>query len=200
VAEDRRVHEVGIGGVHVQVGDLAGILEPGAGPRLSRVRGLPHPIPRRDVAAWGFLSGADIDDVRVRGCDGNGADGARHPRAVRHGLPPHPTVDGLPDAASRRAKVVHVRLAGHAGDRRGPPSAVGADEPPRHRLKETGIVGRLGLSCTGQCSPDSQGENRKAYGTPDRVLRVSHDWTAPSERRRKRETQDVIARKLRAPG
>src|SRR5439155_7819018 len=86
-------------------------------PRLAAVGGLPHAVAMRDVAAQRILAAADVDDVRIRRRDLDGADRpAEIP--VRDGSPGVAAVGALEHAAARRAEVVLVgtRRAAHDGD------------------------------------------------------------------------------------
>ena len=74
-------------------------------PRLAAVRGLPHAVAVRDVAADARLAAADVDDVGVRRVDRDRADGAAE-ILVGHRRPGDAAVGGLEDAAAGRAHPV----------------------------------------------------------------------------------------------
>src|SRR5262249_60007322 len=122
-------------------GDLPGVLQAHVLPGLAGVGGLPDAGAVRDVAADGLLAAADVDDVRVRLADGDGADGAAE-EAVGDVLPGGAAVAGAPDAAAGGAEVEQQRLAGHAGDGRRAAAAERADQavaqPPEQRLIDLG--------------------------------------------------------------
>src|SRR5438874_10036570 len=70
MAEGRDQNDIGILRVDDQGADLAGVPEADVAPGLAAVDRLVDAIAVRHVAARGRLPGADIDDVRIRGRDG----------------------------------------------------------------------------------------------------------------------------------
>src|SRR5262249_42947549 len=96
VAEDRREGNVGILRVDDAGADLA-LLLPVVLPGPAGVGGLVDAVAGRDVAADVGLAGADVDHVRVRRGDGQGADG-RDRLVVEDRLPGEAAVGRLPDA------------------------------------------------------------------------------------------------------
>ena len=106
--------DVGIGRMDDDRADLADLL-PDVLPGLAGVGGLVDAVADGDVAADVGLAGADVDDVRVRRGDGDGADG-RGRLVVEDRPEGQPAVGGLPDAAGGGGGVVGERIAGHAAD------------------------------------------------------------------------------------
>src|SRR6516164_117307 len=96
---------------------MAGICWPRESPRCLQV------LPLQALAA------TDVEDVRVGGRDGHGADRAGR-LVVEDGLPGSAEVVGLPDAAVADADVEDAGLAAdaHGGD--GPAAAERADHAP----------------------------------------------------------------------
>ena len=76
MAESGDVNAIGIRRVDDDPADLARAFEADMGPCLARVGGFEHADAIGVLAADIRLAGADIDDVRVRGSDGDGADRA----------------------------------------------------------------------------------------------------------------------------
>ena len=89
-----------------------------------------------ETLARHLLAGANIDDIRGRRIDGHGSDG-RNRHAVEDRPPDASTVGSLPDAATGRAEVVGIRIAGHARNRSHSAAAEWADQAPAHALVET---------------------------------------------------------------
>ena len=77
---------------------------------------------------------ADVDDVRIRRRDGDGADRAGR-LVVEERHPVGAVVGRAPDAAVVEADVEDVRLARHAGQRAGAAGARRADVAPVHLLE-----------------------------------------------------------------
>ena len=77
----------------------------------------------------------DVDDVRVRRRDGDGANRLRR-LLVEDRRPGLTVVRSLPDAAVVRADVEHVRLLGHACGADGPAAAKRPDVAPAQRREE----------------------------------------------------------------
>ena len=77
--------------------------------------GLVHAVADRRVVARILLARADVDDVRIARRDGDGAD-RRDGLLVEDRLERDAAVGGLDDAAVGAGDVVHVAVAGDAGD------------------------------------------------------------------------------------
>ena len=107
-------------------------------PRLAGVGRLVGAAALNDVAADVRLAGADVDDVGIRGGDGDRADRRVVDQAVGHRLPGRAAVGRLPQAAAGRAHVVLVRPRRAAGDGNGAAAARGAETAPAQRAKWTG--------------------------------------------------------------
>src|SRR5207245_8105107 len=74
VAEGRDVGEVRVLRVHEESADLARVLEAHGRPGLAGLGGLINAVAVGEVATDARLAGADVDDVRVRVGDVDGAD------------------------------------------------------------------------------------------------------------------------------
>ena len=81
---------------------------------------------------------ADVDDVRIRGRDGDRADRAGA-LVVEQRMPGRAVIGGAPDAAIVEADVSHVRLAWHAGHGAGATGARRADLAPVHLGVDVGV-------------------------------------------------------------
>ena len=75
MAERGDVDEVGVRRVDADRGDGQRLLEADVRPRLAGVGRLVDAVALDDVAAQLGLAHADVDDVRIRLGDGDGADG-----------------------------------------------------------------------------------------------------------------------------
>ena len=130
LALDGDVGEIGVGRMHLDLGDLAGLRQPHERERLARVRRLPEPLAlRRRHAADRRLAGADVDDVRIRGRDRYRADRADGNLLIGDVLPGLAGIAGFPNAASRCPHVVELVVARHTVHRGNAPPAPWADEP-----------------------------------------------------------------------
>src|SRR5205085_10899641 len=98
------------------------------------------PVAGREIAPDRRLPGADVDDVGIGRCDGDGADRPGREVLVRRRLPGQTAVGGLPDAAPRRPHVVDTRLVEHAGDGRHTPSPEWTHQTPGEREETAGFV------------------------------------------------------------
>ncbi len=137
VAKDRGISNVGIRRMHDHGADLPDLL-PDVLPRFAGVGRFVDAVARLDVAANVRLAGADVDHVRVRRRDGEGADG-RDRLVVEDRLPVDAAVGRFPDAAGRGGGVIGERIAGDpAGPRATRPPAAG---PTRRNLSRLNSVG-----------------------------------------------------------
>jgi hypothetical protein len=133
VAESGDVDAVGVGGIDGDLADLTGFGEADVMPGLAGVSGFEDTDAVGVLAADVGLAGADVDDVRIRGCDGDRsdrADGDAGERIVGDGEPGAACVFGLPETTADRAHVEGVGLCDVARDRIGSTSAHGTDVTP----------------------------------------------------------------------
>ncbi len=100
-----------------------------------------HAVALRDVRAHVRFAASDVDHVRVRGGDGDRADGSDR-LIVEDRLPRPPGIARFPHAAIHAAEIEVLRLTRDSGDRHHATSAKRADEPPAQILKERRIDGR----------------------------------------------------------
>src|SRR5260370_16897173 len=98
-------------------------------PRFAPVVGTVDPAAGSDVVADLGLTGPDVDDARVRGCDGEGSH-ARGRLVLEERLPGAARIVALPHPADRRPEVKDVRPAGHALHTRSPSPPKRADPSP----------------------------------------------------------------------
>src|SRR5579872_6030739 len=105
VSERRDVDDVGIVGIDANLGDVLRLGEADLRPGLPGVRRLVRAVTLDDVAANVRFACADVDDVRARRSDGDGADRGARDEAVGDGAPRIAAVGRLPQAAAGRAHV-----------------------------------------------------------------------------------------------
>ena len=94
--------------------------------------GLVHAVPGDESAADIAIARADVDDLRVRRRDRDGADAVAGTgkRFVRDVAPAHAVIGALPDAAVDGAHVEQVALGGHSRDRDDAAADVRTDRAP----------------------------------------------------------------------
>jgi hypothetical protein len=167
-----RVYEIRIGRMHAHLRNLARALEPDPRERPASVRAAEHSIAvRRRLATHRILAGADIDDVRIRFRHRDGADRPVHARATRSIGDHAPRVSRilrLPHATARIADVVRIGLRRHAGHRIRPAATEGSDVPPLHGREERGVVGTLGVQCSGAHQHAGEHESCCVHGSLQR--------------------------------
>src|SRR5579859_7995373 len=136
--ERRDVNDVWVRGMNNDGADVARVFEADVRPSLSSVSRFVDTVAERDIAADARLARAGINHVGIRIGHGNGPDGG-DPLLVKERIPGVATVGRFPDAAADRAKIIGVRLAGHAGygDKTAAPE--GPDEPPFHAAVRLGL-------------------------------------------------------------
>src|SRR5262249_5223001 len=105
VAERRDPRDVRPGGMDQDVADVARVAQADVAPGAAAVAGAVDAVAVRDVAADGGLAGAGVEDARLRGRDGDRADGGGAEGAVRDVLPVAAAAGRLPDAAGAGAEV-----------------------------------------------------------------------------------------------
>ena len=114
-------------------------------PGLARVGGFVDAVADGEIGAAQAFSAADVDDIWIRGRDGEGSDGAGGLSVIRliieDGIPGAAGVGRLPDSAVVGRHVEDVGLGGNAGDGDGASAAKGADGAPAEILEHSGIVG-----------------------------------------------------------
>src|SRR5436853_3078473 len=125
MAEGRDASDIGILRVDDQRADLAGVPEADVAPGPAAVDRLVDAIAVRHVAARGRLPGADIDDVRIGGRDGERAHG-RDRCSVGQRPPRGAPVRRLPDSPRDRTEIKGIGLAGNARDGERATAAKGA--------------------------------------------------------------------------
>src|SRR5438128_2407675 len=94
--------------------DSSTLLQSHARPRAAGVGGLIDSIADRDMTAYERLARSCPDDVRIRRRDCERTD-RRDILTVEDRRPVNAAIGGLPDSAGRRARVVHIRIAGNSG-------------------------------------------------------------------------------------
>ena len=126
----RHEHDVRVLQIHEHRGDLLGRNKSDVLPALAGVRRAVDAVPFVDHAAGDQVAGADVHDVRIRGCDLHGSDRGHALDVVENRCPGHPRACGFPDAAGRKAGVVDARLPSDTGNSRHASRSEGADVPP----------------------------------------------------------------------
>ena len=127
VSQGGHVDEVGVGGVHPDAGDMAGVPQAKMRPGLPAVVGAVDTVAVTGVAADAGLSHAGVDHVGVGLCGGDCSDGCGVEKAVGNVLPVGTAVGGLPNAAGAGAEVEDAGVRHVSGDGYDAAAAVGAD-------------------------------------------------------------------------
>ena len=138
VAHGRDEDGVGIGGVDPHLADVAGVLETKVTPRPAAVPGREHALAALNVIARFRLAAADVDHVRVRRRDGQGADRGGGP-LVEQRCPGPPRVIGPPHPAARRAEHEGVGLLRNPHHHFAPAPAERSDEAPLGIEGDSGV-------------------------------------------------------------
>ena len=147
--------QVRVAWMHLDAADLAGIEKPHMLPGLAAIGGAVHPVAVacRD-AADRRRAGTDINHVRIRGGDRDGADRADIEPAVGNIFPGPAGVGGLPHATAGGAHVIGQIIPDYALDR-GHPAAAGRAEVAKLKAVKVGF-GLFGL----QSRESAAGEKR----------------------------------------
>src|SRR5439155_23679690 len=103
-------------------------------PRLAGVDRLVPTAAEDHVRADRLAAGPDVNDMRVRVGDVDGADRSGGDLSVGHREPGVAVVLGLPHTAAARAHVENVRLRPNAGRGRGASAAMRPDRSPAEVL------------------------------------------------------------------
>jgi hypothetical protein len=166
MAERRDEDDVGVGGMDPDLRDHLRLDEPDVRPRLARVSRLVHAVALRDVAAQLALAHPDVDDVRVRWRDGDGADRGARELAVGDRGPGCAAVDRLPKSAAGRAEIIFVRARRAAGGRNRSAAPGGTDAAPVERAER---LRRVVVFCLRRETDRLEGEPRDNQGGRDDV-------------------------------
>ena len=142
--------------VHHDLRNLLPVAKAEVRPRLAGIGGLVHAVARREVRTLEPFATAHVDDVRIRGREGDGADGPRW-LLVEDGIPRAPVIIGLPHAAIHRTDVEHVRLVGNAHRGLGTTGA----KRPDHSPAQLGIHARIDLLCAQGMHAEHEHDERK---------------------------------------
>ena len=143
MAESGDIHAIWVGGIDDDFADLAGRCETDRMPGLAGIGGFEKANAIRVLAANVGLAGAGEDDVRIRGRNGDGADGADGDAGGRIVGDGHPGAAGvlcLPNASAHRAHVEGVGLRRVAADGVGAPAAHGAHIAPLESGEQAGGI------------------------------------------------------------
>src|ERR1035438_2719227 len=127
MAESSDVDDVGIPGMHADRADVKSILQADVLPGFARVTGFINAVAMRGITADIRLTHADIDDVRIRFRDSDGAHRSGFELSVRYWQPARAAVRSFPDAATGCAEVIHIRFGSDAGHRVHAPAAKWTD-------------------------------------------------------------------------
>ena len=113
-----------------ECGNLLAISQAGqVCPCFAGVRGFVNTVARRKVRALQSFPAADIDHIRIRRRNGDGADRPRR-LVIENRVPRATVIVRLPHSAVHLPHVKHAGLAGHAGGSAGASAAKWADHPP----------------------------------------------------------------------
>ena len=140
------VHDVGVGRVHADAGDLLRLGESQRGPRPAAVRRFVHAGAGRHVAADRVFARPHVDDVGVGLAHADRADRAAE-ILVADREPRLPAVGGLEHAAAGRAHPELVRAGGGTRDGHRAATAEDPDLAPFQRGEYGRVVRGLRLGC-----------------------------------------------------
>src|SRR5579864_7721787 len=141
MAEHRGENFVGIARIDRERGDLLAINEAEMRPGFAGVGGFVDAIADRKIGTVQSLSAGYVDNVWVRGSNGDGADGLRR-FPIKNGIPGATVVVRLPDSPVYLTDVEQVGLAGNAGGGAGASAAEGPNHAPVQFL--VAVFGHLG--------------------------------------------------------
>jgi hypothetical protein len=123
------------------LGDLLRVGQADRAPALASIGGAEHPDALRDIGAHVGFTRADIDDVRRRRGDRDGADRA-DVHILEERLPRPASVVGAPDAAVHRAEIEAPRVLRIADHRKRSPTPERPDRAPMQLLEKPWIDAR----------------------------------------------------------
>src|ERR1022692_4468422 len=112
MAQHRDEQPVWIAWIDSDLRNLLPVAKAEVRPRLSGIRGFVNPVAYRKVRTLQTFAAPDINNVRIRRRNGDGANGAGR-LIVEDRRPGAPVVIGLPYAAVHRANVEDIRLTRH---------------------------------------------------------------------------------------
>ncbi|PYX98696.1 MAG: hypothetical protein DMG64_21055 [Acidobacteria bacterium] len=118
--------------------DLPRVLEPEVLPCNACVGTLIDSIAGREIRSQIGLAGADVDSVRIRSCESDGANRG-DALGIEDWIPSDTTVSCLPNPTTNGAEVIDVRIARNARDGDGASTTKRTDQPPMKPLIELGI-------------------------------------------------------------
>src|SRR5262249_27656264 len=130
VAEHGGVDEVGILRMDADAANELRALQSDMAPASAGIGGLVEAVAIGDVEPDRRLTGAGIDDVRIRWRHGDRADSGAAHVAVGHAAPEHAAILGLPDAAGTGADIERHPVDGIARNRADAASARGTNAAP----------------------------------------------------------------------
>ena len=129
MAEDGHEESVRVAWVDHNLCDLLPVAQAEMGPVLSGVGGAVDAVSGREVGALQSFATADIEDVGVGGCHGDGADRTGG-LLIEDRLPGDAVIGALPDPTVGRADIKDVRLRRHAHGGLGTAAPEGTNHPP----------------------------------------------------------------------
>ena len=127
-------------------------------PRFSRIGGFVDSVADRKIGPVQSFAAGDVDDVRIRRRDCNGADRLRG-FVIEDGIPCAAVVVRLPHSAVHLSHVKHVGLAGHAGGSAGASAAKGPNHPPVQIV--ISVFGNLRPACGGEKRDETKRDKDK---------------------------------------
>ena len=162
VSEHRGEDAVGVARVDGERRDLLPLLEAEVLPGLAAVGRLVDAVADREIGALQPLARADVERLRRRGSDRDGADRLRR-LAVEDRLPGSAVVVRAPDAAVADADIEDAGVTRRPGEGAGATAAEGADVAPVHLLVERGRhrLGGRGGGEKGRCGDGRESEERE---------------------------------------
>src|SRR5258706_1225738 len=133
MAEHGCKNPVRIAWVDGECGNLQAITQAEMSPGFTGGRRFVDSVAHRKIGAMEAFAAGDINDIGIRGSDGDGADRLGG-FVVEDRVPGAAVIVRLPHAAVDLANVANIRLAGDAGGGTGATPAKGADHAPMEIL------------------------------------------------------------------
>ena len=130
MAEGGYIHNVGVGGVNTNFGDVAGIGQPHVAPALAGVGGFVHPVAVGHVNADGGLARSGKNHVGVRVGHGQRTNGRCVEVTIGDTFPIGSCISGFPYATGAAAKVKGIRVVAVASHGDNAPAAKWANTAP----------------------------------------------------------------------
>ena len=179
IPERAHKHDVGRARVDEHRLDMPRGLETDRRPGRARINGLVDAVAPVECPAGDHVTGADVDDVRVRWSDLDCAHRGDFSDGVEDGEPDLSGARGLPETAAGKARVEDARAPDGAGDRADAAGAEGAEVAPGESGEETRIDCRAAAAGCRRSRRRSRGRLRQRGLGPREQTGRGKDGGAP---------------------